>query len=71
MSTVLEIVAARAGGMRSLGVSVVTNRAAGLASGRLSHDEVLRAAGRSGEELVRLVEAIVAQVDVAPGAVTL
>lgn len=71
MSTVLEIVAARASGMRSLGVSVVTNRAAGLGSGRLSHDEVLVAAGRAGVDLVRLLAAIVAQVDVEPGAVTL
>ena len=47
MSTVLEAIAARAAGMEVLGLSLVTNLAAGMA-GPLSHEEVL-AAGKSGE----------------------
>ncbi|MFI0353770.1 purine-nucleoside phosphorylase [Actinomadura sp. 9N407] len=45
MSTVLETIAARQGGAEVLGVSLVTNMAAGLAEGTLDHEEVL-AAGR-------------------------
>jgi purine-nucleoside phosphorylase len=47
MSTVLEAIAARAAGMEVVGLSLVTNMAAGLA-GPLSHDEVLEQ-GRAGE----------------------
>jgi purine-nucleoside phosphorylase len=46
MSTVLETIAARQGGAEVLGVSLVTNIAAGLAEGPLDHEEVL-AAGRA------------------------
>jgi purine-nucleoside phosphorylase len=48
MSTVLEAIAARAAGLEVLGLSLVTNMAAGMA-GPLSHAEVLEA-GRAGEE---------------------
>jgi purine-nucleoside phosphorylase len=47
MSTVLEAIAARAAGMEVVGLSLVTNMAAGLA-GPLSHDDVLEQ-GRAGE----------------------
>jgi len=47
MSTVLEAIAARAAGMEVVGLSLVTNMAAGLA-GPLRHDEVLEQ-GRAGE----------------------
>src|SRR5207344_2586778 len=47
MSTVLEAIAARAAGLEVLGLSLVTNMAAGMA-GPLSHEEVL-AAGKAGE----------------------
>ena len=45
MSTVPEVLAARARGLRVLGISSITNLAAGLAAAPLSHEEVL-AAGR-------------------------
>jgi purine-nucleoside phosphorylase len=48
MSTVLEAIAARAAGLEVLGLSLVTNMAAGIA-GPLAHDEVLEQ-GRAGEE---------------------
>lgn len=56
MSTVLEVIVARARGIRVLGVSTITNLAAGLAATPLSHEEVLaagRAVTRDLEALVR------------------
>lgn len=71
MSTVQETIAARAGGMRCLGISVVTNRAAGLSSGRLSHEEVLAASTSAASALERLVTEVVRQSGAAPVAGTL
>ncbi len=60
MSTALEAIAARAAGVEVLGLSMVTNAAAGITGEALDHQEVLAAgkaaAGRLGELLVRLVE---------------
>jgi purine-nucleoside phosphorylase len=46
MSTVLEVVAARHMGMRVLGISCITNLAAGISESPLSHDEVTETATR-------------------------
>jgi purine-nucleoside phosphorylase len=46
MSTTLEAIAAREAGMEVLGISLVTNPAAGIGSEPLNHEEVLEA-GRS------------------------
>lgn len=59
MSTVPEARTARALGLRTLGLSLVTNRAAGLRPGALSHDEVVRAARERGGLLVGLVRELV------------
>jgi purine-nucleoside phosphorylase len=59
MSTVLEAIAARAEGAEVLGISLVTNLAAGITGEPLNHLEVLEAgeaaAGRMGELLRELV----------------
>lgn len=59
MSTVLEAIAARAEGVEVLGVSLVTNLAAGMTGAPLDHLEVLAAgvaaAGRMGALLRNLV----------------
>lgn len=55
MSTVPEVIAARALGMRVLGISLVTNIAADPG---ISHDEVLERARQAGEDLQRLLPAI-------------
>jgi purine-nucleoside phosphorylase len=59
MSTVLETIAARAEGCEVLGISLVTNLAAGSTGEPLDHEEVLAAgracAGRMGELLARLI----------------
>lgn len=59
MSTVLEAIAARAEGLEVLGLSLVTNLAAGMTGEPLNHEEVLAAgaaaAGRMGALLRELV----------------
>lgn len=63
MSTVLEVIAARARGMRCLGISTITNAAAGISPVELSHAEVMEVAAKVGKDLGRLVEGIVAGVE--------
>ncbi len=58
MSTVLEVIVARACGLRCLGVSVIANRAAGLASGRLDHAEVLAITRAAESRLSDLLEGV-------------
>jgi purine-nucleoside phosphorylase len=62
MSTTLEAIAAREAGAEVLGISLVTNLAAGITGEALNHEEVLEAgraaAGRMGE----LLGAVVPQV---------
>ncbi len=62
MSTVPEVLAARAAGLRVLGFSLVTNPAAGLKAGRLSHREVVETAGRTGGTLEVLVRTVLASI---------
>lgn len=62
MSTVIEVIAARAGGMRCLGVSTITNAAAGISATKLSHQEVMEAADAVKEDLAGLIEGIIAEV---------
>ncbi|MBN2084140.1 MAG: purine-nucleoside phosphorylase [Anaerolineales bacterium] len=58
MSTVSEVVAARHGGMRVLGVSVISNRANLDGSHPAEHEEVLRATQAAVPKLSRLIESI-------------
>jgi len=62
MSTVPEVVAARARGLRVVGISTITNVAAGLGAATLSHQEVLETAERVKGQLAGLVRGIVRQV---------
>ncbi len=59
MSTVLETIAARHMGMRVLGLSCVTNVAAGLGTGDISHHEVLEIGRRTSTTFVRFLNALV------------
>ena len=62
MSTALEAIAAREAGLEVLGMSLITNLAAGVQDTPLSHEEVL-AAGREAEpRLAVLLERIVARI---------
>jgi len=60
MSTVIEVIAARARGLRCLGFSTVTNAAAGISAAPLSHTEVMAVAAQVGERLGRIVAGVIA-----------
>lgn len=62
MSTVPEVLTARARGMRCLAFSVVTNKATGLGPGGLSHDEVVAVGRDAGERLARLLRVVIPRV---------
>ena len=59
MSTVPEVIQARALDMKVLGLSMITNLAAGLSGRPLSHDDVIEAGREARERLVGFVSAIV------------
>lgn len=59
MSTALETIAAREAGLEVLGLSLVTNAAAGLSASQLDHSEVLEAGAAAGPRLAGLLAAIV------------
>ena len=61
MSTVPEVIAARHMGARVLGISCVTNLAAGLGHHALSHDEVTETAGRVRETFTALLSRILSR----------
>jgi purine-nucleoside phosphorylase len=59
MSTAPETIVARARGMRVLGISTITNLAAGISHELMSHKDVMEVASQVAETLARLVEGIV------------
>jgi len=59
MSTVPEVIVARARGMKVLGISCITNMACGISAAPLSHEDVLETTRRVGEKFAGLVEGIV------------
>jgi len=59
MSTVPEVIVARALGMRVAAVSCIANVASGLSNSPVSHSEVLDTTGRVSEEFVKLIRALV------------
>lgn len=61
MSSVNEVIAANHGGMRVLGISCITNLAAGITSARLSEREVIDTAERVRDPFSRLIEGVLAR----------
>ena len=62
MSTSLEAIAARQSGLEVLGISLVTNAAAGYSETPLHHDEVLEAGRAAAERCGRLLADVVSRI---------
>jgi purine-nucleoside phosphorylase len=62
MSTVPEAIAARHAGVDVLGISCITNMAAGILNQPLAHSEVIETAARVEKDFVRLVKKIVEKI---------
>jgi len=62
MSTVPEVIGARALGMRVLGISLISNLAAGISPVPLSHAEVMEAGARVQEPFSRLVRELLPRI---------
>jgi len=62
MSTVPEVIAAKHAGLRVLGISCITNRAAGLSEKKLTHEEVVKVAERAREKFTALVREVIRRI---------
>lgn len=62
MSTVPEVIAAKHSGIKVLGISLITNKAAGIEDKALNHEKVIEAANQSGVKLTVLVTALIKEI---------
>src|SRR5207302_9795317 len=62
MSTIPEVLVARARGMRVLGLSCITNLASGISTSQITHAEVLETTLVAGERMSALITGIVERV---------
>jgi purine-nucleoside phosphorylase len=62
MSTIPEVVACRQMGVRVLGISLISNLAAGISKVPLTHAEVMETGERVAADFVRLIKAVVPKI---------
>ena len=63
MSTVPEVMAAVHGGQRVLGISCISNMAAGILPQSLSHDEVIETTQRVKDQFINFIKAILTRIE--------
>jgi purine-nucleoside phosphorylase len=63
MSTVPEVIVARHAQMEVLGISCISNMAAGILDQPLTHDEVIETTEKVKADFLRLVKAIIAEIE--------
>lgn len=63
MSTVPEVIVAKSLGMRVLGISCITNMAAGILEKPISHEEVIGTTRKVEEKFKKLVREIIKRID--------
>jgi purine-nucleoside phosphorylase len=63
MSTVPEAIAARHQGMKVLGISCITNFAAGMTSEAINHEEVMETGARAAEVFKELLRHIIKKIN--------
>jgi len=66
MSTVPEVIVANHIGMKVLGISCVTNMAAGITPQKINHEEVLQTGGLVRNILVRFLKALLPRLEECP-----
>ena len=64
MSTVPEVIAARHAGINVLGISCITNMAAGILDQPLSHEEVMKTAKQAEKNFTLLVKRFISEINV-------
>lgn len=67
MSTVPEVIAARHAGMKVLGISCISNMAAGILDQPLSHDEVIETTEKVREDFLSYIKEIIAMIQLKSG----
>jgi len=62
MSTVAEAVTANSLGIETLGISCISNMAAGISPARIKHNDVLQTAEKVSGDFIRLLAAVIGQI---------
>ena len=62
MSTVPEVIVANHSGMKVMGISCMTNMAAGILDQPLNHEEVMETSERVREDFITLITNIIKEV---------
>jgi purine-nucleoside phosphorylase len=58
MSTVAEVIAAASSGMRVLGLSLLTNMAAGILEQPITSDEVLEVSQQASQKIAAIIDGV-------------